>query len=83
MVWRQFAALSSATQYTMPPELGGNWEMMCLKTKLPLPALLCAEYSVKLIKKNIVGLVAFSKCLAKCEKYVKINNPIRLTSVLS
>ena len=46
------AALNSATQHTMPPEIGGKWGTECLNTRVPLPTLHCAEYSVKL-KKNI------------------------------
>ena len=33
----------------MSPELGGKWGTVCLKTRFPLPTLLCAGYSVKLI----------------------------------
>ena len=46
---KQSAALSSATQHTMPSELGGKWGTECLNTRFPLPTLLCARYSVKLI----------------------------------
>ena len=42
------AALSSATQNAMPPELGGKWGTECLNTRFPLPTMLCAGYSVKL-----------------------------------
>ena len=48
---RQSAALSSTTQYAMPPEIGGKWGTECPNTRFPLPTLLCAGYSVKL-KKN-------------------------------
>ena len=40
--------ISSATQHAMPPELGEKWGTECLKTRFPLPTLLCAGYSVKL-----------------------------------
>ena len=43
------ATLSSATRHAMPLELGEKWETVCLNTRFPLPTLLCAEYSVKLI----------------------------------
>ena len=43
------AALSSATQHAMPPEFGRKWRTECLNTRFPLPTLLCAGYSVKLI----------------------------------
>ena len=43
------AALSFAIQYAMPPEIGGKWGTECLNTRFPLPTLLCAGYSVKLI----------------------------------
>ena len=33
----------------MPPEFAGKWGTECLSTKFPLPTLLCAGYSVKLI----------------------------------
>ena len=49
LVSRQSAALSSATQHAMPSELGGKWGTEWLNTRFPLPTLLCAEYSVKLI----------------------------------
>ena len=49
LVSSQSAALSSATQHEMPPELGGKWGTECLNTRFPLPTLLCAGYSVKLI----------------------------------
>ena len=45
----QSAALSSATQYAMAPELGGKWGTECHNTSYSLPTLLCAGYSVKLI----------------------------------
>ena len=41
-VSRQSAALSSATQQEMPPELGGKWRTECLNTRFLLPTLLCA-----------------------------------------
>ena len=43
------AALSSAPQHAMLPELGGKWVTECLNTRFPPPTLLCARYSVKLI----------------------------------
>ena len=43
------AALSSATQHAMPPEFDRMWGTECLNTRFPLPTLLCAGYSVKLI----------------------------------
>ena len=49
LVFRQKRGASSATQHAMPPELGGEWETECLNTRLPMPTLLCAGYSVKLI----------------------------------
>ena len=49
LVSRQIAALSTATQHAMPPELGGKWGTECLNTRFPLPTLLCAEYRQKLI----------------------------------
>ena len=49
---RLSAALSSATQHAMPPEFGRKWGTECLNTRFPLPTLLCAGNSVKLIKKK-------------------------------
>ena len=43
------AALSSATQHAMPPKFGRKWGTEYLNTRFPLPTLLCAGYSVKLI----------------------------------
>ena len=41
----------------MPPELGGKSGMECFNTRFPLPTLLCAGYSVKLID-FLLALVA-------------------------
>ena len=41
--------LTSATQHAMPPEFVRKWGKECLNTGFPLPTLLCAGYSVKLI----------------------------------
>ena len=49
LVSRQSAALNSGTQHAMPPEFGRKWGTECLITKVPLPTLLGAGYSVKLI----------------------------------
>ena len=49
MVSRQRAVLSSANQHATPPKFGGKWETKCLNIRFPLPTLLCAGYSVKLI----------------------------------
>ena len=46
---RLSAALTSAIQHAMPPEFGRKWGTECLNTRFPLPTLLCAGYSVKLI----------------------------------
>ena len=45
LVSRQNAALSSATQFAMPPEFGRKWGTECLNIR----DLVCAGYSVKLI----------------------------------
>ena len=42
-------SLSSATQHAMLPEFDGNGGTECLNNRLPLPTLLCAGYSVKVI----------------------------------
>ena len=49
LVSRTSAALSSTTQQAMPAEFGRKWGTECLNTRFPLPTLLCAGYSVKLI----------------------------------
>ena len=49
LVSRRSAVLSLATQYAMPPEFGGKWGSENLNTRFPLPTLLCARCSVKLI----------------------------------
>ena len=41
--------LSSAIQHAILSEFGGKRGAECLNTRLPLPTLLCAGYSVKLI----------------------------------
>ena len=46
---KQSVALSSATKHAMPPEFGRKWGTECLITSFPLPTLLYAGYSVKLI----------------------------------
>ena len=47
------AALSSATQHAIPPEINGKWGMECLNIRFPMPTLLCARYSVKLKKMSL------------------------------
>ena len=49
LVSRLSAALSSATQHAMPPEIFKKWGTTGLNTRFPLPTLMCAGYSVKLI----------------------------------
>ena len=51
LFWCRGMALSSATQYAMTLEFGGKWETECFNIRFPMPNLLCAWYSVKLIKK--------------------------------
>ena len=48
LVSKQSATLSFASPHAMP-SVGGKWGTECLNSRLPLPTLLCAEYSVKLI----------------------------------
>ena len=43
------AALSSATKHAMPSEFDRKRGAECLNTRFPLPTLLCAGYSVKLL----------------------------------
>ena len=42
LVSRLRAELSSATQHAMPLKFGGKWGTEFLKTRFPLPILLCA-----------------------------------------
>ena len=60
LVSRLSAALSSATQHAMPPESGRKWATECLNTRFPLPILLCAGYSVKLISFFIVYFINYT-----------------------
>ena len=59
-MYRCIAALSSAIQHAMPTEIGGKWGMECFNTRSPLPTLLCAGYSVKLKKKNVLLFFCFT-----------------------
>ena len=47
---KQSAALNFATHHAMPPEFGEKCGTVCLNDGYSLLALLCAGYSVKLIK---------------------------------
>ena len=49
LVSRLSAALSSATQHAISPELGKQWGTECFITRFPLTILLCTGNSVKLI----------------------------------
>ena len=48
LVSKQSAALNSAPQHAMPLKFGGKWRTKCLNTRIPLPTLLWAGYSVTL-----------------------------------
>ena len=48
LVQRKTAALSFDTRHAMSLAFGGKWDTDCLSTRLPLPTLLHAGYSVKL-----------------------------------
>ena len=53
-VWcRDSAALSSATEHTIPPEIGGKWGTKWLNPRFPLRTLLCA--------KNILFLFSWAR----------------------
>ena len=52
--------LSSATQHAMSPEFVGKWGSQCLNTKFPLPTLLCAGNSVKLIFNRVISAACFA-----------------------
>ena len=73
---RASAALSSATQHAMPPEIGGKWATECLNTRFPLPTLLIqreAEKNVTNKTKKLTGtkikLFYKMKCTVR-----KVNN---------
>ena len=51
LVTRLSAVLSSTTQHALSRKLGETWGMECTNTKLPLPTLRCAGYSIKLENK--------------------------------
>ena len=57
---RYGAAMSSAIPHVMPPEFGGKQGVECLNTRLTLPTLLHAEYSVKLKKKPKIFLIDYN-----------------------
>ena len=59
------AALSSATKHVMPQKIGGT---ECRNTRLPLPTLLYAGYSVKLKKKCNMYLLLFLIYINLCYK---------------
>ena len=65
LVSSQIAALSSALHHAMLPEFSGKWRAECLNTKLPLPTLLQAGYSVNIKEmfKTIQLNLLFSKHL--------------------
>ena len=46
------SALNFATQHAMTPEFGRKWRTECLSIRFPLPTLLRAGFSVKLIYNN-------------------------------
>ena len=76
------AALSSATQQAIPPEFGKTWGTECLNTRFPLSTLLCAEYSVKLIKRiqKAISAINFQhNCVLKCNFSVQI--PAEITQL--
>ena len=89
LVSRLSAALSYATQHAMPPEFGRKWGTEYLNTRFPLPTLLYAGYSVKLILPNYFRLTALEtpqtrlvttkfvvrSCLwVKCVSFYRLSN---------
>ena len=44
-----FLRSGHVTQHVKPPEFGRKWGTECLNIRFPLPTLLCAGYSVKLV----------------------------------
>ena len=60
-----FALVSrlTATQNAIPPEFGRKWGTECLNNRFPLPTLLCAGYSVKLIWFICIILNIFLYCI--------------------
>ena len=43
------SGVEAKRKYTKPSVFGGKWQTQCLNTTFPLPTLLYAEFSVKLI----------------------------------
>ena len=69
LVSRLSAALCSVAQHAMPPEFGRKWGTECLNTRFPLPTLLCAGYSVKLIL-IYFNFFAMVRCRGKTRRRV-------------
>ena len=55
--------MNSTTKHAMRPEFDEKWRMECLNIAFPLPTLLCAGYSVKLIICKINYLLLLSTVL--------------------
>ena len=53
----------------MPPEFGGKWGTEFLNTRFPLPTLLCAGYSVKLIMMMMTIII-----LMVLQGYIRISD---------
>ena len=57
---KQSGALSSAIQHAIPPEFDRKWGTESLNTNFPLPIMLCAGYSVKLIFIYVICNITFN-----------------------
>ena len=53
------AALSSATQHAMPPEIGRKWGTECLNTRFPYPAVCGIQREVEKKKKKNMWFYIF------------------------
>ena len=81
LVSRLSAALSSGTQHAIPPEFGRKWGTECLNTRFPLPTLLCAGYSVKLILKKRNNYLFQYSTLTNKHIFKSTYNPIMYDNV--
>ena len=82
LVTTQNAALSSATQHAMPPEVGGKretkvsyWDqsVLTLGFRFPAPTLLCAGYTMKAKKNNNWLNHFFSRVILRASIKISLN----------
>ena len=77
----RLAALSSATQHAMPPELGGKWGTECLNTRFPLPAFplsACQREAGKILEQ--VNKVVYLGCRCSRDGRYEMNGERRVAA---